>query len=267
MIKIVLLLLFPFFLFSKNVLLVSFPFETYFIKQISNDLIDLTQISNTYTPIEKELSNASLKRLSKSKIYFHFGLDSEKNYAKLLSEINPNLKIVNMSSGIKKIKNDDKENLYVWTDPLLVRDIAKNIYEEIILIDPINKNTYHNNYNRFLNKLDNEFLKIKRKLYSTELSGIFVYDENWDYLAKRFRLDLYKKEKRYIKANEINELASYTVKNNIKKVLIDKNDKNDLVYTLSNNTNTQIIRHDIFDKTWDKNLNNFFDSITKTSNK
>ncbi len=264
MIKVVLLLLFPFFLYSKNLLLVSFPFESYFIKQISHDLIELTQISNEYSLIEKEFSKASLKRLSKSSIYFHFGLDIEKSYLKLLKEQNPKLTSVNMGFGIKKIKNNNKENVYVWTDPLLVRKVATNIYKALVKLDPLNKTTYEKNYKIFLLKLDNKFLSIKRKLYSHELYGIYVYNENWDYIAKRFRIDLYKKKKTYIKANEINKLAIYTKKNNIKKVLIDKYDKNDLVYTLSNNSNTDIIRHDIFDKSWDKSINLFIDEIIKT---
>ena len=267
MIKFILLLLFPLFLFSKNLLLVSFPFESYFIKQISGDLTEITQISNIYSTKEKRLSNSSLKRLSDSNIYFHFALDVEKSYLKLLKEKNPQLISVNMGFGIKKIKNDNKENPFIWTDPLLVRDISKNIYEALLKLDPVNKTTYTNNYNKFLLKLDNKFLDIKRKLYSKQLYGIYVYDKNWDYIAKRFRLDLYKKKKEYIKADKIEKLVSFTKKNNINKVLISINDKNDLVYTLSNNSSSTIIRHDIFNKSWDNTISLFISEITKTPTK
>ena len=125
MLKIFFILFLPLLLFSKIQILTYFPLETHIVKKIGQKEIVPREITNRYLSEFRKIPSSEISRLSNSKIYFHFGLDIEKEYESILIEKNPNLKIIDMSKDVNKINN----NPYIWMDPFAMRVIAKNIYE------------------------------------------------------------------------------------------------------------------------------------------
>jgi zinc transport system substrate-binding protein len=55
-------------------------------------------------------------------------------------------------------------------DPFAMRVIAKNIYEALIELDNNKKDFYKENYERFLDEIDDTFLKIKQKINGSEIT-------------------------------------------------------------------------------------------------
>ena len=190
MLKIFFILFLPLLLFSKIQILTYFPLETHIVKKIGQKEIVPREITNRYLSEFRKIPSSEISRLSNSKIYFHFGLDIEKEYESILIEKNPNLKIIDMSKDVNKINN----NPYIWMDPFAMRVIAKNIYEALIELDNNKKDFYKENYERFLDEIDDTFLKIKQKMSGSEITTIYAFDDYWDYFANRFRLDIIKKE-------------------------------------------------------------------------
>ena len=252
--KIFFLLFLPLFLYSSIRVSTTYPFEEFFIKKIGQEYIDIDTISNIYTQKEENLLYSKKHRLAKNKIFFHFNLNIEQEYSRILKNTNNKLLIVDMSKNINKLKSNNKDNPYVWMDPLLVRDISKNIYEALINVDPRNTAYYKKNYNYFLNELDEIFLKIKAQLYKSEIYNLFIYDDYWDYFMERFDINTFKIEKKYLFANKINDLNSFIDKNDIKAILISDNDSYSMAKSLSTPTNIMIKRHDIFSDMWAVNI-------------
>ena len=213
MLKIFFILFLPLLLFSKIQILTYFPLETHIVKKIAQKEIVPREITNRYLSEFRKIPSSEISRLSNSKIYFHFGLDIEKEYESILIEKNPNLKIIDMSKDVNKINN----NPYIWMDPFAMRVIAKNIYEALIELDNNKKDFYKENYERFLDEIDDTFLKIKQKMSGSEITTIYAFDDYWDYFANRFRLDIIKKEKKYLNITDVSDTLQFTQDRNIKK--------------------------------------------------
>lgn len=259
MLKIFFMLFLPLLLFSKIQVLTYFPLETNLINKIASQEIRTREISSRYLETYTELPQSELSRLSNSKIFFHFGLDVEKEYAKVLLKQNPNLIIADISSNIQRVEN----NPYIWTDPLNLRIVALNIYNEFVKIDKYKESYYKDNYNRFLDEIDETFLKIKQKLNNSEVQYVYVFDNHWDYFAKRFRISTVYREKRYLNISEIPHINEFTRNKNIKKLLFSRNDNYDFIRSLSANLNIVSVEDNIFGDIWQLNLLNLTQNLTK----
>lgn len=259
MIKIFFLILSPLFLFAKMQILAYFPLETHIIKKIAQNEIVPREITNRYLSELRKLPSSEISRLSNSKIYFHFGLDIEKEYESILKEKNPDLIIIDMSKGVDKLDN----NPYIWMDPFAMRIVAKNIYEAFISIDKNKKDFYEENYEKFLDEIDDTFLKIKQKMNGSEVTSLYAFDDYWDYFANRFRLYVIKKEKKYLNISDISNTLEFTQNQNIKKLLFYRGMDYNIALSLSSNLNVEIIEDDIFEDKWQFNLLNLSNNLFK----
>jgi zinc transport system substrate-binding protein len=259
MIKILFLILSPLFLFAKMQILTYFPLETHIIKKIAQREVVPREITNRYLAEFRKLPSSEVSRLSNSKIYFHFGLDIEKQYESILKEKNPNLIIVDMSKGVDKMNN----NPYIWMDPFAMRVVAKNVYETFIEIDKDNKSFYKENYEKFLDEIDDTFLKIKQKMSGSEVTTIYAFDDYWDNFANRFRLNIIKQDKKYLNITDISETLQFTQDKNIKKLLFYRGMDYNIALSFSSNLNIEIIEDDIFDDKWQFNLLNLSQNLFK----
>ena len=259
MFRVIFLLLFPLFLFSKNLVVTYFPLETHLINKIAQKEVRTREITSRYLDTYKELPLSELSKLANSKIFFHFGLDVEKQYAEALLKYNPKLIVVDISLNINKIKN----NPYVWTDPLNLRVVAKNIYDTFVEYDKSKESYYKENYEKFLDENDQTFLTIKEKLNSCEVQHIYVFDDYWEYFAKRFRITTTFREKKNLNVTEISQLNEYTKDKNITKLLFSKDDKQDFITSLTKNLNINAIEDDIFNDFWQLNILGFTQHLTE----
>lgn len=261
--KILFLLILPLFAFSRFQITTYMPIEEFFIKKIAQNHVKVVTVTNFYTNKKIDFKYSELKKLSDSRAYYHFGLDIETQYIDELQNLNPNLKIYDLSKGIDKISSNGTTNHFIWTDPLLLRDVAKNIYESLLELDSYNRDHYKRNYEILLKTLDELFLEIRSNLYRSEIFNIFVFDEYWDYFALRFRLNLYKMPKSIVKASEISDLQKMTENKNIRAILI--NDDNSFMYarSLSGNANLPIKTHNIFDELFFYSLKELSKDLSK----
>lgn len=259
MIKILFLLLFPLFLFSKYEVITYFPLESNIIKKIAQNEIRTREITNRFMPIYRELPSSEVSRLSNATIYFHFGLDVEKAYGKILRERNPELIEVDLSEGIDKLPN----NPYFWTDPFTLREVAKKILDTLVKQDKYGVEFYKKNYENFLEEIDDTFLKIKRKLEISDVYAIFVYDDYWEYFANRFRIKTFKRDKVNVNILEMKKLVEFKEKENITKILYFGEKDYNVVHSLSNNLNIKAIEDNIFNENWQINLLELANNLNK----
>lgn len=235
-----LLLLLPLVLFSKFQVTTNLPFEAHIIKKIGQNHIRIKTISNNFSNKLLDLSPTEISSLANTKAYFNFSLEIEKKYEKLFFKANDKLNVVDMSKNIKTLKYNGKDNPYVWLDPILLRGVAKNIYEALVKIDSYNKDKYEVNYQNFLNELDEAFLKTKSKLAQSEIYNIFVFDETFDYFAKRFKINAYKKKKRILSASEIKPLITEVQAKEIKAIFTQDRQNISYAKSLSGNSHMPI---------------------------
>jgi zinc transport system substrate-binding protein len=259
MLKAIFILLLPLLAFSKIQVVTYFPMESNLINKIALDEIICKDIRGRYTETYNELPQSELIKLANSKIFFHFGLDIEKKYAEILLKQNPSLIIVDISSNVTKMNN----NPYIWTDPFNMRVVAKNIYDAFIKIDKYKESYYKQNYEKFLDEIDDTFLKIKQKLHTIDIQNIFVFDSYWDYYAKRFGINIYTREKRYLNINEMTPVNEFIKEKNIKKLLFTQDSNYDYIRTLNSSMKVEAVEDNIFGDIWQLNLLNLTQNIIK----
>lgn len=141
--------------------------------------------------------------------------------------------------------------------------MQKNIYDVLIQIDKDKSAFYKENYEIFLDEIDDTFLKIKQKMHGSEVTEIYAFDDYWDYFANRFQIKVIKKEKRYLNISEIPVDAQFTKNRNIKKLLFYNGMDYNIALSLSNNLNLEILEDDIFGDIWQFNLLNFSQNLFK----
>lgn len=257
--KIYFLLLFPLFLFSNIEVITYFPLESNILRKITYNEVSIKEITSKYSNQQKTLTNKELSKFSNAQLYLHFGLDEAKRCFNLLKTRNPKIIEVDLSANIEKI--DD--NPYIWTDPLLMRDIAKNIYETLCKYDENKKDLYKKNYEAFLDEIDDTFLKIKQRLNNCDTNMVYAMDDYWDYFGRRFGIEIVKKDKNIVNISDLNELIKFTRNSNIKKILfIDSLNKN-VELSFASNLNIKAIENNIFQSNWQSIEDGLTNNITK----
>ena len=248
----ILLLLSPY-LFSTTFITVTYPIERFFIKKIADNTIYIKTI-HSGNNFDKN-DNSEVKKLANSDYYFNFNLDDEVKISSLLKQRNSRIKIFNMLQGIPYLKlNNGKVNPYIWLDPIIVRDLVQRVYEKLVELEPENIDIYKINYENFLVELDEIYLDIKQRVEVSRTFGFFAFNNDLDYFAKRFGLNIYHREYKLLHISEISDLLKLSRKENIKHILIPKNSDYRVAQSFSGHIGGKIVEYNIFSYDWKVNL-------------
>ncbi len=194
----ILVLIINTFLFAKINTIVSILPQKTFLQAIGGNKVDITiMVKPGNSPHTYEPKPSQMKAISKANIYFSIGVEFEKVWLDRFKNQNSNMKIVNISKGIRKIsikghshnenEHNEKKDPHIWTNPTNVKIIAKNIYNALVNIDKKNKNYYKNNLNNFLLHIENTDKKIKSILKQKHYN-FMVFHPSWGYFAKEYNL-------------------------------------------------------------------------------
>ena len=240
-------------LFSQTSITVTYPIEKYFIEKIADNNINVKVVFdeiNGFNQKDKDL----FESLVYSDYYFKLDLPEERDILELFTSLNKELKVFDISNNIDKLKTNNKNNPYLWFDPILVRDIAKNIYEKLVEIRYYDRHVFKDNYEKFLNEIDDIYLHIKRRLDNSEVYGFFVLNNKLDYFAKRFRLNVYHQENRYLNISEVPNIIALSKKEHIKHIIIEKDSDYEIAQSISGQINGKIVEVNIYSENWKSNL-------------
>lgn len=240
--------------FSKTIITVTHPVQEYFIKKIANKKVYIRTVHENNKAFDLS-SKKLINRFSSSKYYFIFNLEEEKKLSKLFKEKNAGLKVINLTKNLTKLKlpNGDS-NPYFWMDPLLVRDLAKNIYEQLVKIRYYDRHEFKENYENFLKEIDKIYLDIKKKLDHSDLYGFFIFNNELDYFAKRFRIEIYHRENKRLNIEDIPKMINFSRKENIHHVVIPTDSDYTIAQSFSSHISGKVVEIDIYDINWRINL-------------
>jgi zinc transport system substrate-binding protein len=201
----VLLILFLFCVtaFAKLNTVVSILPQKTFLEQIGGDKINISlMVKPGNSPHTYEPKTSQMVAISKANLYFAIDIEFEHVWLDRFLNQNKNLKVVDVSKGIKKLPiqkyshhdkkeyDEHKEKLdpHVWTSVSNVKIIAKNIYEALASFDESNQSYYKSNYDKFLSKLDETDKKIKSILSKSSDAKFMIFHPAWGYFAKEYDL-------------------------------------------------------------------------------
>lgn len=145
---------------------------------------------------------------------------------------------------------------HVWTDPLLVKIQAKNIYETLVKVDSKNKLFYKSNYENFLVELDVLHGKIDAILKPHKNKSFMIFHPAWGYFAKRYSLEqvAIESEGKEPKPKELVELIKDAKENNIKIVFVAPQFSQNSAKTIARSIKGKVVTIDTLSLDWDNNL-------------
>lgn len=190
------------------------------------------------------LSTTDMKKLEKADVIVQNGLGLENFMDKILNTYSE-IKIIDSSKNItSKIEENGEVNNHIWTSLsnyiLQVEEIVKSLSEA----NPENKEVYEKNKESYIKKL-----KELQGEYQTELANLkgkkaICLNEAFSYLAKEVGLEIISVETNHeessLSAEKMKELIEIMKKEDIKSILVDKEDNLKSAQTLANETGAKI---------------------------
>ncbi len=247
-----------------------------FLEAIGGDKVDVTlMIKPGNSPHTYEPKPSQMKDISKADVYFSIGVEFEKVWLEKFKNQNQNMKVIDISKGIKKIDmvehghnhsnhDEDHENKdpHIWTSPKNVRIIAKNIYNSLIKLDIANENYYKTNLDKFLQHIDATDKKIKTIL-NQKNRKFMVFHPSWGYFAKDYNLIqvAIEVEGKNPKPKELKHLVEEAKEEKVNVIFTSPEFSDALALQLANELKIPVIKISPLNKNWSQNLETFAKAI------
>lgn len=207
------------------------------------EVVNMADI-NTGCLHDYTLSTTDMKKLEKADVIVQNGLGLENFMDKVLSTYSE-IQMIDSSKNItSKIEENGETNNHIWTSIsnyiLQVEEIANRLSQ----INPENEEVYKRNKESYIKQL-----KELQERYQTELTNIkgkkaICLNEAFSYLAKEVDLEIISVETNHeessLSAEKMKELIEMMKNENIKSILVDKEDNLKSAQTLANETGATI---------------------------
>jgi zinc transport system substrate-binding protein len=148
------------------------------------------QSPHTYEP-----KPSQMKQIARAKLYLAIGVEFESVWLPKFRDLNPALRIVDVSEGITRRAMREKQTAktraldpHIWTTPANVRIIARNTLAALQKADPAHAETFEANYTSFVASLDRLDRQLHTLLDPLKGSAFMVMHPTWGYFADAYGL-------------------------------------------------------------------------------
>jgi zinc transport system substrate-binding protein len=168
------------------------PYE--FTKNVGGERVEVKNLVPAGAePHDFEPSPADIRAIEEAHVFVYNGAGMESWVERVLSAVKNREKliVIEMTKGLPLRKVEDEElefDPHAWTDPILVKDMAKNIQEGLIAADSAGSSLYTDNTKAFHAKLDALDAQILEGLKACRLRDFIISHRFMDYFAARYNL-------------------------------------------------------------------------------
>ncbi|MCI9087615.1 MAG: zinc ABC transporter substrate-binding protein [Clostridia bacterium] len=190
------------------------------------------------------LSTTDMKKLEKADVIVQNGLGLENFMDKVLSTYSE-IQMIDSSKNItSKIDENGETNTHIWTSIsnyiLQVEEIANRLSQ----INPDNEEVYKRNKESYIKRLKKLQVRYQTELTNLKGKKVICLNEAFSYLAKEVGLEIISVETNHeessLSAEKMKELIEIMKNENIKSILVDKEDNLKSAQTLANETGATI---------------------------
>ena len=266
------------FIFANINTMVSILPEQTFVKAIGGDRVNVSlMVLPGNSPHTYEPKPSQMKDIANAALYFSIGVEFENVWLEKFKNLNKQMKIINLSSGIKKLsmttahhdkqhnEHHSKENSgehqgsdpHIWTAPMNVKIIVKNIYEALVKVDPANTDYYMQNYKKFISHIEETDHKIKNILSNTpEGTKFMVFHPSWGYFAHAYGLKQLpvEIEGKSPKPKELIALIKEAEEEHISAIFTQPEFSDNLAKIMANELHVKVIKVSPLSPNWSENL-------------
>jgi zinc transport system substrate-binding protein len=146
------------------------------------------QSPETYSPSPKMLAS-----LSVAQVYFQIGVPFEVSWTDAIRSANSGIRIAacceQFTGSATESSAHDHHDLHIWSSPAQVKLLARQIRDELSLIDPAHQDDYQQGYLTFVAELDVLDAEIRKRLADKRISHFIVSHAAWGYFAEQYGLE------------------------------------------------------------------------------
>ncbi len=171
---------------------VSIPPQTYFVKQIGGELVNvISMLPEGGFPHQFEPAPAHMKILSKAGVYVRINVEFENVWWDKIAAVNPNLHIVDSTQGVASIEASAQHDHdpHIWLSPGNVKILTENIYQGLVAVDPEHKDRYQTNKETFFTALDTLDKEIEKQLATLKTRKFMIFHPAWSHFAREYNLE------------------------------------------------------------------------------
>ena len=186
---------------ENNVITVSIiPQKTFVEKIAGNDFKINVLVPSGASPATYSLLPSQLKDVASSALWFRIGyIGFEYAWTSNIQEANRKMKVVDLSEGLdliaeEKVQHGDHFHYggvdpHTWMSPVLVKQMAKVILDEISALRPEKSAEYKMNYLNFVKELDQLDLDIRSKMKEYKGRKFVLFHPSITYFARDYGLE------------------------------------------------------------------------------
>ena len=200
---------------------VSIVPQAYFAERIGGNWVDVNiMVSPGESPHTYEPTPEKMVAVSESPIFFSIGVEYEDVWLPKFEEANPEMVVVDTSTGIELIPVTDKIDVstpandtevddhaedaegedadhdheegsldpHVWLSPENGKIIAENMLNGLIAVAPEHEDEFRSNYNALIADIDDLDHQISEILTGSDSRPFMVFHPSWGYFAKQYNL-------------------------------------------------------------------------------
>jgi zinc transport system substrate-binding protein len=253
---------------------VSIPPQAYFVERIGGELVDVNVMvgpgeeAHTYEPLPEQMRD-----LDNSQVFFSIGIEYENAWIPKFRDINPDLQIVDSSTGIQRVitnvahtHEDDEEEIgdshheepdpHVWLSPANGKIIAKNIFQALESLSPENSQIFKKNYDVLIADIEALDASITQILSSAAQRTFMVFHPAWGYFASQYNLEQIAVQigGQDPSPAELADLVKIAQTENIRVIFIQPTFSTASIHALSQEINAEIVSLDPLAEDWLANL-------------
>jgi len=163
-------------------------------------MVPYGQSPHTYEPLPSQMI-----AVEGADVYFEVGsgIEFELQNMDAITEINPEMLVVNCSEGIElkswnehlggEIESGDDHDAgindpHIWLSPSNMKIIAQNVFSGLVSVDPAGEGYYETNLEAYLGRLDSLIFNITEYLAPFRNGSFLAYHPSWGYFGDEFGL-------------------------------------------------------------------------------
>ena len=178
-----------------DVVVTLIPFAD-FVRQVGGDKVNVdVMVPPGANPHSYEPTPSQMISLSNTEVYVQVGsgIEFEIIWMEKMIEQNPEMSLINCSTGIDLITSADPDepgmDPHVWTSPINAKIIVQNILDGLIAIDPDNEAYYRSNAESYLAQLDQLNTYIHNKIDDYTNRHFLIYHPSFGYFSSEYGVE------------------------------------------------------------------------------
>lgn len=182
---------------ARPTIVVTVAPQAAFVQELAGELVNVVTVLPPGANHETfSLPPQDMERISAANLYLALGLPPERaNILPKAAELNRNLKIIDVQNEVAKTYPPryfapEDQDPHIWLSPKRAIAMVQLTASELASLDPANRETYSNNAQRFVARIEAADREVRDSLNSMANRTFIVYHPAFGYFAEDYNLNM-----------------------------------------------------------------------------